>query len=142
MAIGASKLQHRSVENIENTLFEILALGLQQKLPEHPMLILDDLFQARLKEKLRRVEEKIMSRVPLRDPTRLEPPRWEAVVDPSAYFKNCEILLLNTPNRHTNMPSKTFSAVFTKKQMNELVNNRKGRVIWYAVSVYTKKKIA
>lgn len=142
MAIGATNLQHRSVEDVEKSLSEILNLGLQKTPPEHPMLLLDDLFQEGLREKLREVKEGIMSQVAPRDPTKIEPGRWTAIVEPSDYFEKGEILLLNTPNRYTNLPSKAFSAVFTKKQMEELVNNRKGNVIWYVISSSIKRKIA
>lgn len=138
MAIGAPNLHRRSTEAIKETLFEILTLGLQETPPEHPMLILDDLFQAGLKEKLKRVEATIMSRP--RDITRIEPRIWRAIADPAAYFNKGEILLLNQPHHQTGQPTSMFTAVFTKKQMEELVTNRKGRVFWYVVSF--KEKIA
>ncbi len=137
MAIGAPNL--RSVGEIEKSLAEILNLGLQKTPPEHPMLLLDDLFQEGLREKLREVKEGIMSQVAPTDPTKIEPRRWTATVDPSSFFEKGEILLLNTPNRDTDRPSKAFSAVFTKKHMEELVNNRKGRVIWYVVVASSMK---
>lgn len=132
MAIGAS-----DIHSIKSVLKEILDRGLHNP-PDHPMLVLKDLFQERLKINIRKVEGHIMSRP--RDITRIEPRIWRAIADPADYFEKGEILLLNQPHHQTAMPTTMFTAVFTKKQMEELVTNRKGRVLWYAISF--KEKIA
>lgn len=133
MAIGATN-NHSS----KTLLLEILDRGLQNP-PQHAMLILQDLFQS-LDVNIRRVQLGIMSQVSRRDPTRIERGRWTAHANPSEYFEKGEILLFNSPHHQTGNPTHVFSAVFTKAHMEELVNNRHGRMLWYVIS-FKKEKI-